>query len=55
MTNNLKEKVERKAFIAKSEQQYHVSRSGQHDCNAHNKKNGDYNEYPSFSYLMNKL
>ena len=41
--------VERKAFLANPKHQYCVSQSGEHNCSAHNKKNGDYNEYPSLS------
>ena len=41
--------VERKAFLANPKHQYHVSQREKCDCSAHNKKNGDYYEYPSLS------
>ena len=46
--------VEIKAFLGKLKDQYRVSQYREHDCNANNKKNGDYNEYPSLSHFMNK-
>ena len=27
---------------------------GEHDCNVNNKKNGDYNEYPSWSHFTDE-
>ena len=45
----------KKAFLANRKHQYHVSQCGEHDCSAHNKKNGDYYEYPSLSHFMNEL
>ena len=47
--------VERKAFLANRKDQYHVSQRGEHDCSDHNKKNGDYYEYPSLSYFIDEL
>ena len=44
--------VERKDFIANPKHQYRASQSREHDCYAHNEKNRDYNEYPSFSHFM---
>ena len=44
--------VERNAFLANRKHQYHASKCGEHGCSTHNEKNGDYNEYPSFSYFM---
>ena len=38
MNFDYKEKVERKAFLANSNHQYHVSQWGEHDCSAHKKK-----------------
>ena len=38
--------VERKAFLANPNHQYH-----EHDCSAHNKKKGDYYECPSLSHF----
>ena len=46
--------MERKAFLANRKCQYHVSQWGEHDCSAHNEKNGDYNDYPSLSYFMDE-
>ena len=46
--------VEGKAFAANPKHQYHVSQWGEHDCSAHNKKNGDYFEYLSFSYFTDE-
>ena len=43
--------VERKAFPANPMHQCHVSKWGEHDCSAYNKKNGDYYENPSLSHL----
>ena len=43
--------VERKAFLAKSKPQYHVSQQDERDWGANNKRNGDYLEYPSFSHF----
>ena len=34
--------------------QYRVSQWGEHNCSAHNKKNGDYYEYPSLSHFMDE-
>ena len=44
--------VERKTFPANPKHQYSVSQRGEHDCSAHNKKNGDYYEYPGLSYFI---
>ena len=46
--------VEGKAFFANPKHQYHVSLCGDHDCCAHNKKNGDYYESPSLSYFVDE-
>ena len=46
--------VERKAFLANPKHQYHVSQRGEHDCSAHNKNNGDYNECPSLSHFTDE-
>ena len=43
--------VERKAFVANPMHQYRVSKCGEHDCNAHNKTNVDYYEYPSLTHF----
>ena len=50
-----KENGGKKAFLANPKHQYHVSQCGEHDCSAHNEKNGDYNEYPSLSHFTNQL
>ena len=47
--------VERKAFLANANHQYHASQCGEHDYSANNKKNRDYNEYPSLSNFMEEL
>ena len=47
--------VERKAFLANPKCQYRVSQSGEHDCSANNKKNGDYYEQTCFSHFMDEL
>ena len=46
--------VGKKPFLANLKLQYHVPQCGEHDCSAHNEKNGHYNEFPSLSYLMNE-
>ena len=43
--------MEKKAFLANPKHQYRVSQYGEHDCSAHNKKNGNYYEYPSLCHL----
>ena len=40
--------VERKAFLANPKHECHVSQSREHDCSAHNKKNGEHNELSNF-------
>ena len=47
--------VERKAFLANPKHQDRVSQCGERDCNANNKKNGDYYEYRSLSHFMNEV
>ena len=46
--------VERKAFLANPKCQYHVSHWGEHECSAHNEKNGDYNEHPSLTHFTDE-
>ena len=46
--------VERKALGANLKQQYCLSQYGEHYCSAHNEKNGDYIEYPSFSHFTDE-
>ena len=43
--------AKKKAFHANPKHQCHVSEWEEHDCSAHNKKNGYYYEYPSLSYF----
>ena len=43
----------KKAFIANPKHQYRVSGCGDNDCQANNKKNGDYYEDPSLSHFTN--
>ena len=47
--------AKKKAFPANQKVQYRVSKCGEHDCPANNKKNGDYYEYPSLSHFMDEL
>ena len=46
--------VERKAFLANPKHPYCVSDYGEHYCSAHNKRNGDYYEYPSLTYFSDE-
>ena len=39
--------VEKKGILANPKHQFQVSQCGEHGCSANEKKNGDYNEYPS--------
>ena len=54
-TSIIRRMVEIKAFLAKPKHQYRLSQCGEHDCSAHNNKNGDYNDYPSLSHLVDEL
>ena len=47
--------VESKAFLANPKHQNHASQRGERDCQAHNKKNEDYYEYPSLSHFMEEI
>ena len=49
-----KENGGKESFSCKSKHQYRVSQYGEHDCSAHNKKNGDYYEYPSLPHFMDE-
>ena len=51
MNINYRENGEKKAFPRNSKLQYRVSKCRDHDCSAHNKKIGDYYEYPCLSYF----
>ena len=55
MTINYKENGGKKCFLANPTYQYCVPQWGEYDCAANNNKNGDYNEYPSLSHLMDEL
>ena len=45
----------KKAFLANSKHQYHVSQYGELDCCANNKKNGDYHLHPCLSHFTDEL
>ena len=47
--------VERNTFLASPRHQDRVFQWGEHDCSAHNEKNGGYHEYPSLSHFTNQL
>ena len=47
--------IEWKAFLANLKHQYCASQRGEHDYSAHNKKNGDYYEYPGLPHFADKL
>ena len=46
--------VEKKTLLANPKQQDRVSQCGKHDCNANNKMNESYNEYPSLPHFMDE-
>ena len=45
----------KKALLANPKNQYRVSQCGEHDCQANNKKNRDYYEYPNLSRFTDEL
>ena len=45
----------RKAFLVNPKYQYSVSKCGEQDCSANNKKNGDCYEHPGLSHFTNEL
>ena len=47
--------VERKPFLANPKHQDRVSKCGEYDCSANNKKSGDYYQYPSLSHFTYEL
>ena len=47
--------VERNAFLANQNHEYRVSQRDEHDCSAHNEKNGDYWEYPSLTHFTDEF
>ena len=52
MNINFKESCGKKSISCKSKTSIRVSQCGEQDCSANNKKNEDYNQYPSFSHFM---
>ena len=50
-----KENGRKNAFLANPKHQYRVSQCGEQDCQANNKKSGDYYKYPCLSPSSNKL
>ena len=53
---NYKENSGKKSFfLTNPKHQYRVSQSGENDCSANNKKNRDYNKYPSLSHFKDEL
>ena len=54
MDFDYKENGEKKTFVANPKHQYHVSQSGEHDCSANNRRNGDYYEYLRLSHFMDE-
>ena len=47
--------LERKAFPVNLNLRHRVSKYGEHDYSAHNKKDGDYYEFASLSHFMDEL
>ena len=47
--------MERKGFPANPKRQYRVSKCGEQDCSADNKRNGDYYENPSLTHFTDEL
>ena len=54
MNFDYREKGGKKAFLANPNHQYRVSQCGDNDCQANNKKNGDYYEDPSLLSFMDE-
>ena len=46
--------LERKPCLANPKHQYRVSRYGEHDYSAHNKKKEDYYEYSSLTHFTHE-
>ena len=44
--------VEIKDFLANPKLEYNVSQRRERDCSVHNKRNGDYYEYPSLAHFI---
>ena len=55
MNFDYKENRGKKIFLTNLKHQYHVSQIWEHDCSAHNKKNGNYYEYQNLSHFPDKL
>ena len=55
MNFDYKENGRKKGFLTNPKTHYHVSRYGERDCHADNKKNRDYYEYPSLSHFTDEL
>ena len=55
MNFDYKENGGKKVFLANLKHQYHVSQSGELDCCANNKKNGDYHVHPRLSHFTDEL
>ena len=55
MSFDFKEMVERKAFLANTKRQSHVSQCGEQDCSADNEGNGDYYKNPSLIHFTDEL
>ena len=54
MNINYKENGGKNAFLTNPKHQYRVSHKEEHDCGAHNEKNGDYNEYLSLFHFTHE-
>ena len=54
MNINYKENGGKKSVSCKSKASISCFPMGEHNCSAHNEKNGDYNEYPSFYHFMDE-
>ena len=55
MNNNYEENGGKKSFSCKPKASICVSQRKEHDCSAHNKKNGDYYKNPSLSHFTDEL
>ena len=54
MTASYKENGGKIAILANPKHQYRVSQYGEHDCSAHNVKNGDYYDYQSLTHFVDE-
>ena len=55
MNFDYKENDGKKTFLANTKHENSVSQWEEHNCSAHNKKNGDYYEHPSLSHFTDGL